>query len=108
MRVNEAAAHKPVCSNSITCSSCSCSSLRSPQLKFRIHRQTGTPPDYQKLIIKQAGAAIGEIGPDDTKMIGYYGIESGMEIHCIDLNPYSASANGGYEDVSKVQKYKMR
>ena len=25
----------------------------------------------------------------------------------MDLNPHSASANGGYEDVSKVQKYKM-
>ena len=77
------------------------------ELKFRIHRQTGTPPDYQRLIIKQGGVQIGEIGPDDSKMIGYYGIESGMEVHCIDLNPYSASANGGYEDVSKVQKYKM-
>jgi hypothetical protein len=30
-----------------------------------------------------------------------------MEVHCVDLNPHSASANGGYEDVSKVQKYKM-
>lgn len=47
------------------------------ELKFRIHRQTGTPPDYQKLIIKQAGVAIGEIGPDDSKMIGFYGIGEG-------------------------------
>ncbi|GMH90290.1 hypothetical protein TrVE_jg4794 [Triparma verrucosa] len=77
------------------------------ELKFRIHRQTGTPPDYQKLLIKQAGQVIGEIGPDDSKMIGFYGIESGMEVHCVDLNPYSASANGGYEDVSKIKKYKM-
>lgn len=77
------------------------------ELKFRIHRQTGTPPDYQKLLIKQGGQVIGEIGKDDSKMIGFYGIESGMEIHCVDLNPYSASANGGYEDVSKIQKYKM-
>ena len=77
------------------------------ELKHRIHRQTGTPPDYQKLLIKQGGAVVGEIGPDDSKMIGFYGIESGMEIHCVDLNPYSASANGGYEDVSKIKKYKM-
>ena len=40
-------------------------------------------------------------------MIGFYGIENGMEIHCVDLNPHSASAAGGYEDVSKVQKYRM-
>jgi len=76
-------------------------------LKHRIHRQTGTPPDYQKLIIRQAGMDIGVIGPDDSKMIGFYSIESGMEIHCVDLNPHSASAGGGYEDVSKIQKYKM-
>jgi tubulin-folding cofactor B len=76
-------------------------------LKHRIHRQTGTPPDFQRLVIRQGGMDIGVIGPDDSKMIGFYSIENGMEIHCIDLNPHSASAHGGYEDVSKVQKYKM-
>jgi len=80
---------------------------RIEELKHKIHRKTGTPPDYQKLLIKSGGVVIGEIGPDDSKMLGFYSIESGMEIHCVDLNPYSASANGGYEDVSKVQKYKM-
>tara|TARA_B110000305_G_scaffold204355_1_gene233881 strand:+ start:775 stop:1200 length:426 start_codon:yes stop_codon:yes gene_type:complete len=77
-------------------------------LRHRIYRQTGTPPDFQELQVKSCGQIIGTIpaGQHDDKMIGYFGIESGMEVHCIDLNPYSNSAGGGYEDVSKVKKYR--
>jgi hypothetical protein len=74
------------------------------RLRERIHRQTGTPPDFQRLVIRQMGQDVGVIGPDDSKMMGFYGIENGMTIHCIDLNPHSGSAKGGYEDVSKIQK----
>lgn len=77
------------------------------ELKHRIYRQTGTPPDYQKLVIKQGGAVVGHIGADDNLMIGYYGIETGMEVHCIDLNPYSASGGGAFEDVSRVKKFEL-
>lgn len=44
---------------------------------------------------------------DNTKMLGYYSVISGMEIHVIDTDPFSLSKNGGLTDVSLIQKYKM-
>ncbi|CAM9894748.1 unnamed protein product [Heterosigma akashiwo] len=40
-------------------------------------------------------------------MLGYYSVESGMEIHVVDDDPYSLSRGGGLEDVSQVEKYRM-
>lgn len=40
-------------------------------------------------------------------MLGFYGVQSGMEIHVIDNDPFSLSRMGGLEDVSKIQKYRM-
>ncbi len=37
------------------------------ELKHRIHRQTGTPPDYQKLLIKQGGAVSARSGPTTAR-----------------------------------------
>lgn len=72
--------------------------------KFRLH--IGTPVDHQRLILKDNGRIICQLS-DDNKMLGYYSVISGMEIHIIDLDPYSLSRNGGLTDVSLVQKYKM-
>ena len=44
---------------------------------------------------------------DNTKMLGYYSVVSGMEIHCVDSDPFSLSKNGGLTDTSLVQKYKL-
>lgn len=44
---------------------------------------------------------------DDTRPLGYYGVQNGMQIHVIDSDPYSLSRNGGLEDVSQVKKYEM-
>ena len=40
-------------------------------------------------------------------MLGYFGLEHGVTIHCVDLDPNSGSKGGQYEDVSLVQKYVM-
>lgn len=72
--------------------------------KFRLH--IGTPVDFQRLILKDSGRVICEMG-DDNKMLGFYSVISGMEIHVIDTDPYSLSRNGGLQDVSLVEKYKM-
>jgi len=40
---------------------------------------------------------------DDSKQMGDYSVESGMEIHVIDNDPHSLSRNGGLEDVSQVR-----
>ena len=40
-------------------------------------------------------------------MLGFYSVESGMEIHVIDLDPYSLSRNGGLTDTSLIDRYKI-
>lgn len=40
-------------------------------------------------------------------MLGFYSVESGMEIHVIDTDPYSLSRGGGLTDTSLIEKYKM-
>ena len=61
---------------------------------------------HQRLILKDSGRAICELS-DDTKMLGFYSVNSGMEIHIIDTDPHSLSRNGGLTDTSLIQKYKM-
>jgi len=53
--------------------------------KFRKH--IGTPVEYQKLILKEHGHQICEMW-DNTKMLGFYSVTSGMEIHIIDTGTY--------------------
>jgi len=36
-----------------------------------------------------------------------YGIQDGQTIHVNDLDPHSLSKNGGLEDVSQIEKYRM-
>ena len=78
-------------------------------LRHVIHRKTGTPPCFQHLQIQAHGHVIGEIAPDmpDTLQLGYFSLQHGMTIHCMDLDPYSGSKGGLYEDTSLVQKYSM-
>jgi tubulin-specific chaperone B len=72
--------------------------------KFRTH--IGTSVDHQRLILKSDGVTIREMG-DNSKMLGFYSVVSGMEIHVIDTDPFSLSRGGGLTDVSLIQKYKM-
>jgi tubulin-specific chaperone B len=44
---------------------------------------------------------------DDSKMLGFYSVESGNEIHVIDTDPFSLSRAGGLTDTSLVEKYRM-
>lgn len=44
---------------------------------------------------------------DDNKMLGFYSVVSGNEIHVIDTDPFSLSRGGGLTDVSLIEKYKM-
>ena len=56
--------------------------------------------------MRKNGDAIGELS-DDNKMLGYYSVTSGMEIHVLDTDPYSLSRGGGLTDTSLIEKYKM-
>ena len=72
--------------------------------KFRTH--IGTHVDHQRLILKSNGTTICEMA-DNNKMLGFYSVVSGNEIHIIDTDPYSLSRGGGLTDVSLIEKYKM-
>jgi tubulin-specific chaperone B len=78
-------------------------------LRTRIHQKTGTPHVYQHLQIYSAGICMTEIPPDtdENLPLGYFSLSHGMRIHCLDLDPYSGSRGGKYEDVSLVEKYRM-
>jgi len=75
-------------------------------VKHKLHRHSGTPAFSQRLILKDGGVPIANLD-DDSKMLGYYSPESGMELHIIDTDPFSMSRGGGLEDESQVQKYRM-
>lgn len=72
--------------------------------RFRCH--IGTPVDHQRLILKENGRVICEMN-DNSKMLGFYSVVSGQEIHIIDTDPFSLSRGGGLTDVSLIEKYKM-
>lgn len=72
--------------------------------KFRKH--IGTHVDHQRLLLKDQGRLICEM-LDNNKMLGFYSVTSGMEIHVIDTDPFSLSRGGGLTDTTLVEKYRM-
>ena len=75
-------------------------------VKARLKLHVGTPVEHQRLVHKINGTMVRELS-DDTKMLGFYSVESGHEIHIVDTDPFSLSRGGGLTDVSLVEKYKM-
>jgi len=75
-------------------------------VKDKLRTHIGTPPEFQRLILKHNGNVLRELN-DNSRMLGFYSPESGMEIHVIDLDPFSLSRNGGLTDVSLVEKFKI-
>lgn len=78
-------------------------------LRQRIHQKSGTPPHHQHLQLKSGGSVFYEILPntESERLLGYYNLPLGANVHCIDINPHSSSAGGAYEDTSLVEKYRM-
>ena len=75
-------------------------------VKMKISTHCGTPAASQRLVLKDAGQPIAHMD-DDSKMLGYYSVESGMEIHIIDTDPFSTITTKALEDVSQIEKYRM-
>ncbi|CAM9724894.1 unnamed protein product [Phaeothamnion confervicola] len=59
-------------------------------IKAKIYTHCGTNPGMQKLVLKSGGQMLAALS-DDSKMLGYYGVQSGMEVHVIDDDPFSLS-----------------
>lgn len=72
--------------------------------KFKLH--IGTPVDHQKLILKDGGRVIGELN-DNSKMLGFYSVVPGNEIHVVDTDPFSLSRGGGLTNTDLVEKFRM-
>jgi tubulin-folding cofactor B len=75
-------------------------------VKDKLYTHCGTAPDWQSLILKDDGKPLCELD-DETKKLGFYSVQSGMEIRVIDSDPHSRAKGGGLEDVSQVKKYVM-
>ncbi len=67
---------------------------------------TGTPVEYQQLVLRSEGRDLCPMS-DNNRMLGFYSVESGMEIHIVDNDPFSLSRNGGLTDTSLIEKYRM-
>ena len=84
-------------------------------LRHKIYQKTGTPHASQHLQLYTAAnmggqqQLVGEIPPTEqpTIKLGYYSLQHGMRVHCVDLNPNSISSGGALEDTSLIQKYKI-
>jgi len=76
------------------------------EVKGKLYTHVGTPAPNQRLILKSDGKELLEL-IDNNRMLGFYSVESGMEIHIIDTDPFSLSRGGGLTDTSLVEKYKM-
>ena len=79
------------------------------ELRRRIHQKSGTPPCFQHLQIRSGGLIICEIAPETetNRMLGYFNLPHGANVHCIDIDPHSKSAGGAYEDTSLVEKFTL-
>lgn len=75
-------------------------------LKARLYLHHGTPAESQRLTLRDGGIDICALD-DDSKMLGFYSVQSGMEIFVRDVDPHSISRGGGLEDVGLVRKYEM-
>jgi tubulin-folding cofactor B len=75
-------------------------------VKERFRKHIGTHIAHQRLLLKDQGRLICEMS-DDNKMLGFYSVTSGMEIHVIDTDPFSLSRGGGLTDTTLVEKYRM-
>jgi len=76
-------------------------------VKAKLVHHCGSNPSAMTLVLKDRDGSVLAVMNDETRKLGYYGAEDGMEVHVVDNDPTSLSANGWLEDVSKVKKYEI-
>eukprot|EP00164_Ancoracysta_twista_P000846 GFYU01001116.1.p1 GENE.GFYU01001116.1~~GFYU01001116.1.p1 ORF type:complete len:299 (+),score=94.15 GFYU01001116.1:109-897(+) len=75
-------------------------------LKYKLHKQCGSLTSFMHLVLRAGGMDIG-VMDDESKKLGFYGLQTGHEIHIIDNDPHSLALGGGLEDVSLVEKFEL-
>lgn len=111
----EAAAEKPVVTLFVTHSNLTSMSaetrfqrtLTVGKVKDKIYMTTGTAPDFQALTLQDSAGTPLAILDDDSKQLGFYSPADGMTLHVVDSDPASLSKDGGLEDTSEVEKFKL-
>ena len=76
-------------------------------LKEKLMSHVGTNASAMSLSLKSPDKAVMFSGLEDARMLGFYSPTDGCILHVVDGDPFSLSAQGGLEDVSKVKKYEM-
>lgn len=74
-------------------------------VKHKVYRHCGTKPDVMQLFLLNSDGSVRMPLADDSRMLGFYGVQSGMRLHVVDTDPFSLSRGGGLEDVSLIEKY---
>lgn len=77
------------------------------EVRQKVYRHSGTKPDAMELLLMAPDGSVRARLDDDRRMLGFYGVQSGMRLHVVDRDPFSLSKGGGLEDVSLVQKYEI-
>lgn len=77
------------------------------EVKRKLYTHNGTGIEHMELHLQDSAGNVICRMLDDNRALGYYGVQNGMTIHVVDTDPFSLSRDGGLDDVSKVQKYRM-
>lgn len=76
------------------------------EVKRKLYTHNGTSIAHMELHLRDGGQTIA-IMADDARPLGYYGARNGMEVHVVDTDPHSLSRNGGLDDVTQIEKFRM-
>ena len=75
-------------------------------VKRKLYTHNGSSIEHMELHLKDGERTVCKM-LDDARPLGFYGVTNGMEIHVVDTDPFSLSRNGGLDDVSQIEKYRM-
>jgi tubulin-specific chaperone B len=77
------------------------------EIKRKLYTHNGSSIDAMELQLRdREGNTVCRM-LDDSRPLGFYGVSNGMTIHVVDNDPFSLSRDGGLDDVSRIEKYRM-
>lgn len=77
------------------------------EVKRKLYTHNGSSISHMELQLKDADGNLLCRMLDDDRMLGFYGAQNGHTIHVLDTDPFSLSRDGGLDDVSRIEKYRM-
>ncbi|KAG9395985.1 CAP-Gly domain [Carpediemonas membranifera] len=77
------------------------------KVKDQVYLRTGTEPAFQVLTLQDASGKTICTLDNDAATLASLGAQDGFTLHCQDTNPNSLAKNGGFEDLSQVEKYEI-